>query len=276
MAGALGAVAVALWKPVKSVFDTVKFGVGFLGDMRTRAREISASPDKVDAHLKALGLHHPYEPPKNHVDAKLQGTMTIRADMKEFFQLWDSWIAKGYGSINDRQYADLVLKFRDQAKELPLLRLMPMVSQDAFTVVVEDGRMTAMTEVTTAKFAGLIPTSKVTWVYDRQGTPQGANSFERTIDRFDGDLAKVEAFYNDLFDPRHVNPDSKATVEFRLQPLDELDPAPQPQEFQHEVSAPFARFLPRPASTLGHAAAAAAVPGPVGAVGAASAVTRVG
>lgn len=246
----LGAAAAALWNPVKSLLKTVKFGVDFLGTMRTRAREISEAPDRVEAHLKAQGLHHPYQPPVNRTNAKLQGTMTVRANMQEFFQLWDSWIAKGYGSINDRQYADLVLKFRDQARELPLLAHVPMVSEDAFTVVVEDGKITTMTETTVAKFAGLVPTSKVDWVYQREGTPRGSNSFEHTIDRFDGDLGKVEAFYNDLFDPRKLNPESKATVEFRIQEFQDLTVTPGAREFEHGVKAPLDFLLPGPATTL--------------------------
>lgn len=241
----------ALMKPVKSVLATTRFATGFLGDMRRRAQEITEAPEKVEAHLKASGLHQEYVPPKNGVNTRFEGAMTIRANMSEFFELWDSWISKGYGSINDRQYADVVLKYRDQARELPLLRFVPMVSEDAFTAEIQDGRMTFMQETTTSRFAGLVPTNKVDWIYHRRTEPRASNSFERKIDEYDGDLAKVQAFYQDLFDPRKVNPESTATVDFVLRPVEELPKAAHPdREFTHSVQVPLGGVLPMPERTF--------------------------
>jgi short-subunit dehydrogenase len=246
-----GAVS-AVTKPINSLFDTARFALGFVGDMRTRAEEITRQPDAVEDRLKASGLHHEYQEPQNKTNVKLQGKMVIKADMQEFFQLWDSWITKGYGSINDRQYADLILKFKEQARELPALAYMPMTSEDVFSAEVIDGRMTRMRETTTTRFAGVIPSSTVEWQYRRTGEPKASNSFERTIDRFNGDLKKVQEFYNDLFDPRHVNPKSKATVSFEVEEVDQLEPLPEGEqrEFFHEVKVPLGGLLPKSKSTL--------------------------
>lgn len=252
LGGLVGAVVGLVARPVKAVASTLKFALGFLGDMRTRAEEITRNPGQVERHLEARGMHHPYTEPRNHVTVKLQGSMTIRADMSEFYTLWDSWITQGFGSINDRQYADLARKYRDLAPEAPLLKYLPMVSKDEFTLDIRDGRVAFMDETTTSRLAGLIPATKVEWAYDRQGPPRAANSFEKTIDDFDGDLGKVEAFYNELFDPKRVFPDTKATVEFRIREVDHLPERPaRSGEFGHSVKVPFVnRLLPRPASTL--------------------------
>jgi short-subunit dehydrogenase len=249
--GYLWGAVTAVTKPITSLFKTAKFAMGFVGDMRTRAEEITRDPDKVESQLKAAGLHHEYEPPLNKTNVKLQGKMVIKANMDEFFELWNSWISKGYGSINDRQYADLVLKFRDQARELPALAYMPMTSEDVFSAQVVDGRMTNMRETTTTKFAGVIPSSRVEWLYQRNGDPRASNSFEKTVDRFDGDLGKVQDFYNDLFDPRKVNPESKATVTFVVEEVDDLEKLAESQrEFTHSVHVPMGGLLPKPESTL--------------------------
>ncbi len=249
--GYLGALGTAALKPVKSALSTKDFAMNFVGSLRRRAEEITENPDKVEAHLKAQGLHHEYQPPVNKTNLKLEGKMTIKANMDEFFELWHSWIDKGYGSINDRQYADVVLNFRDQARELPLLGLVPVVSEDVFSAEIQDGLMTSMTEVTKTKFAGLIPTSTVDWIYQRQDTPKASNSFEQTIDRFDGDLEKVQDFYNDLFDPKKVNPDSKATVTFEVREVEDLESPSSDKEFEHRVKVPFGGLIPKVESTMG-------------------------
>jgi uncharacterized protein len=249
--GYLWGAAQFVTKPITSAFSTVKFALGFMGDMRTRAQEITHNNGQVEATLKAAGLHHEYRPPVNKSNLNIEGKMLVKANMAEFFDLWNSWITKGYGSINDRQYADLVLKFRDQAKELPLLAHVPMTSEDVFSAKLEDGLMTSMKETTTARLGGLIPTSKVDWQYHRSGQPTGSNSFEATIDRFDGDVAKVQAFYQDLFDPKHVNPNSKATVEFVMREVKEVQmPERSGLEFEHAVHVPLGSILPQPDSTL--------------------------
>ena len=46
-----------------------------------------------------------------------------------------------------------------------------MTSEDAFTVEVKDGKMQSMVETTTTKFAGVIPSSRVDWVYQRNTEP---------------------------------------------------------------------------------------------------------
>jgi hypothetical protein len=122
---AIWAGAMSLCKPIKKLLDTKDFALNFLGSMRTRASEITQSHGQVEAQLKAKGLHEDYVEPKNHTNVKLEGKMVIRANMAEFFELWNSWIEHGYGSTNDRQYADLILKFRDQVQDLPLLRYVP-------------------------------------------------------------------------------------------------------------------------------------------------------
>ena len=260
--GAVGGIFGAALGWVKSFFKTQKFAVNFLRDMRARAEEITREPERVDQHLKAKGLHHDYQPPVNDVNVKLRGKMLIKADMKEFFELWDHWITSGYGSINDRQYADLVLKFRDQARELPLLAHVPMTSEDVFSAEIKGGKMVAMDEVTTAKLAGLIPTSKVSWAYRRENTPSGSNSFEKTVDRYNGDLAEVQRFYNELFDPKQINPNSKATVTFTLEEVPDLELSASKGEFQHNVRAPFSGLIPRKASTMdGQAKLATSVSG---------------
>lgn len=238
-------------RPVKSLLKGKDFAMDFVGGLRTRAEEISQSPDKVEAHLKARGLHHEYQPPQNNVDLKLEGRMLIKADMAEFFELWDSWISKGYGSINDRQYADLVLKYRDQARELPWLKHVPMTSDDVFSVEMKEGKMTQMKETTTTKLGGVIPTSKVNWLYQRDGDPTASNSFEHTIDRFNGDLQAVQDFYNELFDPKKLNPNSKATVEFTVRQVDSLDQEKESAKpFRHSVEVPLGGILSQPASTI--------------------------
>lgn len=250
--GHLWGAVTALTRPVKSLFSTVKFALGFVGDMRTRAQEITKDPGKVEDQLKASGLHHEYSPPQNSANLKLEGKMVIKANMAEFFELWDSWIQKGYGSINDRQYADLVLKFRDQARELPLLAHIPMTSEDVFSAEVKNGLVTSMKETTTTRLGGLIPTSTVHWQYQRTGEPRASNSFEKTVDTFNGDLEKVQAFYQDLFDPRHVNPDSNARVEFIVRQVDDIEqPEATGKEFVHSVKIPAGGLLPQPESTLG-------------------------
>jgi hypothetical protein len=250
--GYLWGAITAVTKPITSLFNTARFALGFVGDMRTRAEEITRDPDRVENRLKASGLHHEYEPPQNKTNLKLRGKMVIKADMQEFFQLWDSWISKGYGSINDRQYADLILKFKEQAKELPALAYLPMTSEDVFSAELVQGQMTRMRETTTTRFAGLIPSSKVEWLYQRKGDPRASNSFEKTIDRFDGDLKKVQDFYNDLFDPRHVNPKSKATVSFLVEEAVDLEKTPEDNgnEFTHSVQVPMGGLLPKPKTTL--------------------------
>ena len=250
--GLWGSVMAAVTAPIKSLWKGKDFAMDFVGGLRTRAEEISKNPQGVEAHLKTAGLHHAYQPPVNKVNAELAGKMIIKADMSEFFELWDSWISKGYGSINDRQYADLVLKYRDQARELPWLKHVPMVSTDAFSVTMEDGKMTRMQETTVTKLGGLIPTSKVNWLYERDGDPSASNSFEHTIDRFNGDIDKVQAFYNDLFDPKKLNPNSTATVEFIVEPVKKgKNEKSSGRQFEHSVEVPLGGLLPKPKSTIG-------------------------
>lgn len=247
MLGGLFSTAVG-W--VKTFFKTQKFAVDFLRDMRARAEEITREPDRVEEHLKTQGLHHEYQAPVNPVNVKLRGKMLIKASMKEFFELWNHWIAQGYGSINDRKYADLVLKFRDQAQGLPLLAYLPMTSEDVFSAEIKNGRMIAMDEVTTAKLLGAVPTSKVSWAYRRHGEPTASNSFERAIDQHNGDLEAVQRFYQKLFDPKQANPESKATVTFTLEEVKDLELPVSATEFQHNVKAPLSALIPKKASTL--------------------------
>jgi hypothetical protein len=249
--GYLWGAVTAVSKPITSLFKTAKFALGFVGQMRTRAEEITREPDRVENQLKASGLHHAYQTPTNKANVKLEGQMVIKASMQEFFELWNSWISKGYGSINDRQYADLILQFRDQARELPALAHLPMTSVDAFSAEVVEGKMTRMRETTTTRFAGLVPSSRVEWLYQRTGEPRAANSFESTIDRFNGDLKQVQDFYNDLFDPKKVNPNSKATVSFVVKEAEDLQWPEEPRsEFTHSVHVPIGKVLPKPKTTL--------------------------
>ncbi|MBI3925288.1 MAG: hypothetical protein HY319_07105 [Armatimonadetes bacterium] len=274
--GALfGAVAGALaWvcRPLTTVLKTEEFARNLMGDMRVRAEEITRSPDSIEAQMRSVGLHRDYEPPKNQSTVLLEGKLTTRGSMAEFFELWGSWIEQGYGSINDRQYADLILKYRDQARQLPLLAHVPVTSEDTFQVAIEGGKMRFMSETTLAKFAGLFTTSKVNWMYRRTQTPAVVNSFEKKVDEFGGDVAAVEAFYQRIFDPRRLNPNSTASVEFRLRQVESLaEPPPSPREYEHSVELPFPRLVAHPETTLSQLALAsqasgAAVPGPAGVV----------
>lgn len=272
--GVLGSVLGALWgaalwatKPIRSVLNTKEFALNFMGDLRRRAEEITENPSGVEAHLKACGMHHEYKEPQNKTNAQLVGKLTIEANLNEYFELWESWIDQGYGSINDRQYGDVVRKYCEKAKDLPLLGYVPVTSVDAFSAVVRDGKMQWMRETTTTKIAGVIPNSTVDWIYRRQDTPTCSNSFERTIDECNGDLEKVQQFYQNLFDPKRVNPDSKARVNFTLEPVELLDgPGPGERAFEHSVKIPMGSLLAKPQTTIGLGAAglSAGLPGGVG------------
>lgn len=248
-AGALWGAAVGL---TTNLIEATKMGRSFMGDMETRAREISADHVKVEQHLTTQGMHHEYRPPVNKSTVKMEGKLTIKASMAEFFELWESWIAQGYGSINDRQYADVVLKYKDWAKEIPMLKYVPMTSVDTFTADIREGKMQTMTEVTKTSVAGLIPTSRVDWAYRRTQEPQSSNSFEHAVDKFNGDIAKVQDFYQNLFDPKRVNPNSKATVVFECREVSVLpELSPSSNEFEHKVNLTFPFLAKKPASTLG-------------------------
>jgi hypothetical protein len=126
-----------------------------------------------------------------------------------------------------------------------------MTSEDAFTVEVKDGKMQSMVETTTTKFAGVIPSSRVDWVYQRNTEPTASNSFEKKIDDFNGDIEAVQKFYNDLFDPKKVNPDSKATVEFQVRAVESIpEIKPSPYQYEHSVHVPLGGLFSRPLTTL--------------------------
>jgi hypothetical protein len=232
--------------PIAAPLQISGFSMGFLGDMNARAKEITAHPEAVEERLKAAGVHEPYVPPKHHTNVKFRGRLVVKGSMADFFELWNSWIKNGYGSINDRQYADLILKYRDWVKSVPAMASLPMESEDVFYGEVVDGKMVLMSEKTTSKFARTIPSSIVNWVYRRQHEPTSSNSFEKKIDDFDGDLTKVQAFYNNVFSAKQVDPKMTAEVKFEVEPVDELPETPeQSGDFTHEVKLPFTLPVPR-------------------------------
>jgi len=213
-----------LFKPITSLLGTARFARNFMGDLRKRAEEITATPGKVEDALLAKELHKPYEPPVNASNCRLEGRLYVKASMAEFFDLWSSWIEQGYGSVNDRQYADVLLKHRDAARDLPLLKYVPMTSEDTFSVDIVNGKLQTMAETTMNKFAGLLPTAKVHWLYQRTQEPRVANSFEHSVDMYNGDIQAVEAHYNRIFDPKRLNPDSTAVVKFEVREVPVLPP----------------------------------------------------
>lgn len=250
--GAVAGAARALTKPLTWVGQARQFANNFIGGMKTRAAEITNSPEKVEEQLKARGMHHEYQPPVNGVTTRLEGVMTVKATLGEFFELWASWIEQGYGSINDRQYADLIMKNRDLVKDNPLLKHLPMTSEDTYSVAIEGGKMKYMQETTIAKFGGVGPGSRVDWMWRRQGEdPRASNSFEKSVDNLKGDPAAISAFYESIFDPRRLNPNSTATVTFTCREVDSPDPPASPKEYEHGVHVPFVgRLFPGPVSTL--------------------------
>jgi len=240
-----------LLKPLTSLVGTARFARNFMGDLRRRAEEITAKPGVVEDNLLAKGLHKPYQEPTTHTTAKLEGRLYVKASMAEFFELWSSWIEQGKGSVSDRQYADVLLEYRDEARKLPLLQYVPMTSEDTFAVDIKDGKIQTMGETTINKFAGLVPTAKVGWMYQRTQQPRVANSFEHAVDQFNGDLQAVEAHYNHVFDPRRLNPDSKAIVKFELRQVDSLPTQATPGlEYEHSVSLLGGALIPHPETTL--------------------------
>lgn len=249
--GGLWNVGMAILNPIRDLAATGKFGLNFVRKLKTRAEEVTDKPKEVEGRLQAEELFDPYQAPMNKVNKKIQGKMTIKANMGEFYKLWEHWIDEGYGSINDRQYADVVREHSRKAANLGLLKYVPMTSVDSFTAEIVDGKMLTMTETTISKLAGLIPTSRVEWAYRRKGDPEGSNSFEQSVDRFNGDLDKVEAFYNNLFDPKNLDPNSKASVSFEVEEVDQL-PAlpPSEKEFEHKVHLPGAALIPTASELL--------------------------
>ena len=130
----------------------IEFARNFIGDMRGRATKVTEAPRAVEERHKLAGVHNDYVPPKNRVTVKLKGRLVIRSSVGEFFELWGSWIERGHGSVNDRQYADLAVKYRRWAARIPFLKYIPMSSDDVFTASIVDGKMQFMMESTTNKF----------------------------------------------------------------------------------------------------------------------------
>ena len=231
---------------ISALQQGVEFARNFIGDMQGRARAVTEDPRAVEERHKRAGVHKDYVPPQNHVTVKLKGRLLVRTSVGEFFDLWGSWIERGHGSVNDRQYADLAVKYRRWAAHMPLLRYLPMTSDDVFTASIVDGKMQFMLEKTTNKLAWVIPNAVLDWTYRRKRELTASNAFEKAIDDYRGNLPAVQAYYQDFFNPKRLNPKSRALVRFTVTEADHLpEPSPSEREFEHKISLPFGLPVPR-------------------------------
>ena len=94
--------------------------------------------------------------------------------------------------------------------------------------------------------AWLIPAAVLDWKYRRTRELTASNAFEKAVDDFDGDIPAVQAYYQDFFNPKRLNPKSRATVRFVVTEADRLQEPPRSErEFEHSISLPFGMPTPR-------------------------------